>query len=252
MKKKESPLEVIIVDDSGEFRSLLKSHLRHMGARVVCEASSANHLEENIAKNNPDILFLDINMPGSSGLEVLPSVKQAFPGLFIVVITGDSSEDIVKGALSGGADAYVLKPFSTKKVNEILKTCALKRGTQELLQCIVLDDEELARDILETELKKLSAECLKVSSAEMLFDALGKAQPDILFLDIQMPEMDGHEILLKVKEKMPGLYVVMVSGNSDIENVKKAIELGANGFLVKPLNSNKLAECVDTYRNNKS
>lgn len=250
MNKKDNPLEAFLVDDSGEFRSLLKSHLRYMGTRVVGEASSAKNLLDNIAKNNPDILFLDINMPGSSGLEVLPSIKKTFPGLFVVVITGDSSQDIVKGAMSGGADAYVLKPFSAKKVNEILDACEFKQGKQNYLQCIVLDDEELARDVLATELKKYNAGCVKVATANELFDALATQKPDILFLDIQMPEMDGHEILLKVKEKIPELYVVMVSGNSDIDNVKKAIELGANGFLVKPLNSNKLTECLETFRKN--
>ena len=113
-----------------------------------------------------------------------------------------------------------------------------------------MDDEELARDILQTELKKLKSQCQKIATAEELFDVLSKKAPDILFLDIQMPEMDGHEILLKIKEKMPNLYVVMVSGNSDIENVKRAIALGANGFLVKPLNINKLKECLATYRKN--
>lgn len=248
MKFSNVKLKTLVVDDSAEFRGLLKNHLRHLGVSSICEAESAKRLDEIIMRERPDLVFLDINMPGVSGLEALPVLKRRYPNLYVVIISGEGAQQIVKGALEGGADGYVLKPFSSKIVSEILETFVNSRGKNDKVNCFLLDDEPFALDLLESELKKLGGVVEKFLTGAELFDRLRNKVPNILFLDIQMPEMDGFEMLMKVKELYPMQYIVMVSGDSNIDNVKKAIELGADGFLVKPVISKKLEECVNNYR----
>lgn len=252
MKFTNIKLKTLVVDDSSEFRGLLKNHLRHLGVSSICEAESAKRLEEVIQRERPDLVFLDINMPGVSGLEVLPILKRRYPDLYVVIISGEGAQQIVKGALDGGADGYVLKPFSSKIVSEIIETYIKSRGNKEKVSCFLLDDEPAALDLLELETKKLGGEVHKFLRGAELFDALREKVPNILFLDIQMPEMDGFEMLMKVKELYPLQYIIMVSGDSNIDNVKKAIELGADGFLVKPVLAKKLEECINNFRKKNS
>lgn len=64
--------------------------------------------------------------------------------------------------------------------------------------------------------------------------------PDILFLDINMPQMSGHEVLEKILQFDPKAFVVMLSGNSYAEDVKRAMAVGAKGFVGKPFSKEKL------------
>ena len=68
--------------------------------------------------------------------------------------------------------------------------------------------------------------------------------PDVLFLDIGLPDIDGHAVLEKIFKLDPDAYVVMFSGNKDRDNVMKAVELGAKGFVGKPFTSEKLLQYI--------
>jgi len=71
-----------------------------------------------------------------------------------------------------------------------------------------------------------------------------KHAPDVLFLDIGLPDIDGHAVLEKLFQIDPQAYVVMFSGNGDKENVMKAITLGAKGFVGKPFSEDKLLQYI--------
>ena len=68
--------------------------------------------------------------------------------------------------------------------------------------------------------------------------------PDVLFLDIGLPDINGHEVLEKLFKLDPDAYVVMFSGNGDKENIMKAVELGAKGFVGKPFSQEKLLQYI--------
>ena len=69
--------------------------------------------------------------------------------------------------------------------------------------------------------------------------------PAVRFLDIGLPDIDGHTVLKKVFEIDPDAYVVMFSGNGDKENVMKAVKTGAKGFVGKPFTKDKLYQYID-------
>ena len=75
-----------------------------------------------------------------------------------------------------------------------------------------------------------------------------KQRPDIVFLDIQMPDKDGIAALKEIKELNAEACVVMVSGFGSAENVKTAIDAGAKGFIVKPYNVNRIMGIINKYQ----
>ena len=79
----------------------------------------------------------------------------------------------------------------------------------------------------------------------MACSAFPKDKPDIVFLDVIMPEMDGIETLQTIKERYPDIAVIMITGNPSKENVEESIQSGASGFIVKPFNSAKVLNTLD-------
>ncbi len=110
---------------------------------------------------------------------------------------------------------------------------------------LVVDDEESIIRSLEG---ILTDEGFEVISATSGLSALGKideALPDLILLDIWMPEMDGIETLVKVKEAHPQVPVVIMSGHGTIETAVKATRLGAYDFIEKPLSLEKVILCIN-------
>ncbi|MFN4266489.1 MAG: response regulator [Aquabacterium sp.] len=112
--------DVLIVDDVGSSRELLATVLKQVCvmpfrmARDVSEALSA--CQEKL----PEIVFLDIDLPDQSGLEVLKQVHARNPDVFIVMVSGVGTPDNVKQARERGAAAFILKPYKPQKVVEAL------------------------------------------------------------------------------------------------------------------------------------
>lgn len=69
-------------------------------------------------------------------------------------------------------------------------------------------------------------------------------QPDIAFLDIDMPKLSGHDAARKIKESAPDVGIIMVSALPTLENVQKSLEAGAAAFVVKPFNATKVMDAI--------
>ncbi len=111
---------------------------------------------------------------------------------------------------------------------------------------LIVDDNDLMRTLLLGILR--SEDYPTVSEARngiVALDAIAKDKPDIVFLDVIMPEMDGIETLQNIKERYPDIAVIMITGNPSKENVEESIQSGASGFIVKPFNSAKVLNTLD-------
>ena len=121
----------------------------------------------------------------------------------------------------------------------------------QALNILVADDEALMRGLLTSFLinecnhKAIKSQDGKEALREFKLHA---DDIDIVFLDIEMPKMDGLETLEKIRAINPDAYVVILGGAGYMENVKKAIAAGVNGFIVKPYNNNKILEAIENYK----
>ena len=105
---------------------------------------------------------------------------------------------------------------------------------------LVVDDEKSILQSLDGILSDEGFEVLTAESGIEALDKIGEATPDLVLLDIWMPELDGIETLEKIKEVYPNLQVVMMSGHGNIETAVKATKTGAYDFVEKPLSLDKL------------
>jgi two-component system, chemotaxis family, chemotaxis protein CheY len=107
---------VLIADDDQIIRDLLRSMLRTAGLQVLAETSTGERTLAAYKLHRPEIVCLDINMPGMSGLEVLREIRALSAETIVVLITGETTQDNVLKAIEGKADGVIVKPFNRARV----------------------------------------------------------------------------------------------------------------------------------------
>jgi two-component system chemotaxis response regulator CheY len=113
------------------------------------------------------------------------------------------------------------------------------------IKAIIADDDSVTRHLLRTLLRQYNVEVVgEACNGKEALQKCAATVPDILFLDINMQEMDGFETLQHTRQAMPGLAVVMISSVSTADNVQKARIHGANGFVVKPFSPARVMEAI--------
>jgi len=113
---------------------------------------------------------------------------------------------------------------------------------------LIVDDNDMMRTLLRAILRSEN-EYEVVGEARnglVALDMCDRTRPDVVCLDVMMPEMDGLEALREIKAKRPETQVIMITGTPSASNVQEALSLGANGFIVKPFNAAKILDTLNS------
>jgi two-component system, chemotaxis family, chemotaxis protein CheY len=112
---------ILIVDDVSSVRYFLNQNLRIMGAETVLEACSGQQALLAVSTSNPDVVFLDIELPDSNGHELLTRIKALQPDCQVVIMSAHSTVENVKRSVEGGAVGFMAKPFTPQKIQATLR-----------------------------------------------------------------------------------------------------------------------------------
>ena len=112
---------VLIVDDHPLTRGALAALLGQHGFDVVGEAADGRSAIEVARSLQPDLILLDLSLPGMNGLEALPRLRDAAPGAEVVVLTASGTEENLLGAIRGGAAGYLLKSEPPERIAGFLE-----------------------------------------------------------------------------------------------------------------------------------
>lgn len=116
------------------------------------------------------------------------------------------------------------------------------------LSILIVDDVSTVRSFLRQTLMHLGIDNVKeAATAAQCISECRSVNYNIIFLDIELPDGDGKELLAQIYELNPETNVVMVSAHSTVENVKDAIDRGAKGFVVKPFAPKKIAAMLKKF-----
>lgn len=116
------PQTALVADDENHIRSYVRIILTHLGVKEVFEAKTGDEALVVYKEKNPDVVFLDINMPGMTGLEVLPKIIEVNPGAVVIMLTGHASRHLVENAAQAGAVHYIRKDTPQQEISSMLKT----------------------------------------------------------------------------------------------------------------------------------
>lgn len=116
-------LRILLVDDHEVVRLGLKALLsRYNQFQVVAEAASANEALQQVERYEPDVVVMDIRLPGKSGIEATREITSKFPHTKVVVLTSFAEDELLFDAISAGASGYVLKQIGSGELIRALET----------------------------------------------------------------------------------------------------------------------------------
>ena len=115
---------ILLVDDHPLTRSALAALLQQHGFEVVGEAEDGQQAIERAARLRPDLILLDLSMPGLDGLSALPQLREAAPDCEVVVLTASGTEENLLGAIRAGAAGYLLKSEPPARIVDFLRGAA--------------------------------------------------------------------------------------------------------------------------------
>jgi signal transduction histidine kinase/DNA-binding response OmpR family regulator len=195
LDERSAQTTVLVVDDDEAARDLVSRFLRREGFT----ARTANTGEEalrSIRESKPDVIALDVIMPGMDGWDVLRTLK-ADPDLadipvILMTITSDR-----KLGYALGATEYLTKPVDWNRLSGIL--AGLQIGTRRT--ALVVDDDPAARDIARRVLERAGWQIREAENGRIALDAVADETPSLIVLDLMMPEMDGFEFVVAMHER---------------------------------------------------
>lgn len=119
----------IIADDDDIVRSMLRSVLRVVGLNVLAETSNGERTLAAYLEHRPQIVCLDINMPGISGLEVLSEIRKISTETIILIVSAETTQGNTRKAIEEKADGIIAKPFNTARVTSEIERALHKRAS---------------------------------------------------------------------------------------------------------------------------
>lgn len=253
-------VKVVIVDDAAAVRGVLRALLAEEGYKIVGELASGASLPELVARAEPDVVCLDYHLPGSDGIELLKGLHEAHPDVAVVLITGSSEPDLENAAAEAGAAGFIRKPFSPdtilREIGQVAharRLLAAQRQTgaphavvQARATAVVADDSGTMRQLLKAILEHAAVEVVgEAWDGKQAVELVAERRPDLVFLDIDMPVMDGLEALAAIHAAHPAAKVLMITGNARREAILQAGKSGARGYILKPFQPAKVAEAID-------
>ena len=111
---------------------------------------------------------------------------------------------------------------------------------------LIIDDEDAVRSSLKMIFEYEGYETLQAANGPVGLKLAEQEAPDLVFLDVHMPQLDGLEVLKRLKEKDQALPVVMLSGHGTIKTAVEAVKLGAFDFIEKPPDSERILIAAGT------
>ena len=267
--------KILIVDDDPTNVKLLAAKLGDLKYTIVRAYGGEDALQK-IKSECPDLVLLDVMMPGLNGFEVTARIKNdpETADIPIILVTAlDGSDNKTKG-LEAGADDFLNKPVHTaelkarvksllrlKRYSDQLKARAQARGMVlnpfahddsmpdlKLPNLLIVEDSQTDAKMIKFMLNSLACKISVVNSGEEALSICSNHQVDIMILDMLLPGLDGYEVVKRVKENeaTQSTQIIVVTSLQDIESKIKSYEFGVDDFLVKPINFNEFRARVNS------
>jgi two-component system response regulator HydG len=240
----EEKTNILVVDDLRSIRLTLGGILEDVGYNVVAVENGYQAIEA--AKQiSFDVIFIDIKMPGINGVQTFREIKKIDPKATVIMMTAYSVEDLVKEALEEGAYAIVYKPFDMEKVISTIEAVL----TKTLI--MVVDDRLADRETLKAVLEEKGYNVATAGDGKEAIGMVKQKHYDIIFMDVKLPDMSGVETFEEVKKIDPDVSVIMMTGYSEEELMRKAIAEGAYTCIYKPFDLEKVTALVEQISSEK-
>jgi CheY-like chemotaxis protein len=224
----EEPL-ILVVDDDATVRELVARHLERAGFAVVAARGGQEGLRL-VRELRPAAVTLDIMMPDLDGWTVLAAIKGDPALASIPVVLMSIIEEKNRGYALGAAD-YLVKPVDrTKLVEALTSICGPAAG-----RALLVDDDDVVRRSVRQALEPIGWKVTEAKNGLRAIEAITAARPDVIILDLMMPEMDGFEFMDELRRgpDWQEIPVVVITAKDVTEEDRDRLNGGVERIIQK-------------------
>lgn len=263
---------VLVVDDNEHNRIILEHNLVHWGLKFTGCSSGFEALE--ILKNHSfDVVIVDYHMPDLDGIETIKKIKnnhysEKFP--IIILHSSSDNEPIREHCRKLGVKYNLVKPVKSNELQKLLLSIGnkLEVEIEELqneqvvesiviskksFQIMIAEDVATNRLLLKTIVAGLlpNANIVEAINGAKALEIAVSTKFDLVLMDIQMPEMDGYDATLNIRNVEEGTQqrtpIIALTAGALSEEKEKALKYGMDDFITKPIDRSKLVEIFNKF-----
>ncbi|MDR1838116.1 MAG: response regulator [Treponema sp.] len=237
--------------------------------KVRCDTAASGEEAIGLLEQNGcyHIYFVDWKMPVMDGIQLASEIKARHEDSksVVIMITAAEWTSVEGEARKAGVDKFLSKPLFPSNIADIIsESLGIERNRMEGAQInidgiftgrriLLAEDVEINREILKA---LLEPTCIEIDSAENGAEAVRmfKEQPyryDMIFMDVQMPEMDGYEATRRIRElnvpQAETIKIIAMTANVFREDIERCLEAGMNDHLGKPLDFEEVIHKLRAY-----
>lgn len=223
---------ILILDPDTNTQLVLLRLLADAG-HVVSSAGDGAGAVAKIEADSPDLVISNVDLPGKSGIQVCQYAKTRQKPIPVILLSSDASS-----RETGSADALLALPIDTTRVLETVRgllhadEAEPPAGEAKIL---VIDDDVGIVNLMTNILTTRGYGVATAGSGREGLDAIERHRPDLVLLDVQMPGLNGFEVLTRIREQRADLPVIMVTAYGSEDVAADALRLGADDYLAKPI-----------------
>lgn len=266
-------IKTLVVDDNPMAGEIMKEYMENMGASVELAASGRQAIEliqKNGFESPYQLLLIDWNMPDLDGMETVKCIN-ALSEIkikpLVILVTAYDLEEMKKSAQNLGIAAFLTKPISQSSlydtiVNIFAKDLSISQKESlpyettllHGVNILLVEDNEVNQQIA---CELLQNQGCKVAISNNGLQAVQRFKSrtetyDLIFMDIQMPEMDGFEATKKIREIDAEIPIIAMTARNMYDEKEKCYQVGMNDHIAKPIDPELLMEMVTKWAKNTS
>ncbi len=238
----------------------LRSEWCTTGKEAIVRAEEAFQLQDIFR-----VYIIDLKIPDIASLDIVHKIRTIEGEKASIIVLSDYDwADIEEEAKKAGVDAFISKPMFPSDLNNVLLNCTEKVDKTEEKKdfskfigkrILLVEDNEFNREIAEEILKNEGFIVESVFDGTDAVEKMKKADKnyyDVILMDIQMPKMDGYEATKKIrnlKNANSNIPIIAMTANAFEEDKQKALKIGMNGHISKPIDINKLFGTLNEFIN---
>ena len=264
-----SNIRIFAVDDEPEIRKFFTTLSSHLGISCEIASSGEEAVELLSVGNNYDMYFIDWKLPGINGTDLTRCIREKTDKnhKYIVIVFSSVDWSVIEDeAYAAGVDKFIPKPLFKSAIVDIINEClgtvkiTKKTEKKETYQdfsghtILLTEDVEINREIVLVLLEptNLIIECAENGLQAYNMFMNNPEKYDMIFMDIQMPEMDGYEATQNIRAlsdipRAKEIPIVAMTANVFREDIEHCLKAGMNGHVGKPLDFDEVLAALNKY-----
>lgn len=229
---------ILIVDDDRSMRNTLSAILSDQGYETTTASSGEEAIslcDENVFK----IIIMDVRMPGINGVEAFRRIRKHCEDVRVILMSAYTVDDLKKEALEDGAIAFLSKPLDLDAVIRLI------RDAHETAILVVEDEPNTAKPLCDA-LRNHGHRVTATTSSQEALILVEQLRFELIFIEAELPVMNGLELYMAVKKITPASVAVMIAGHDyGVEIAQEAVRQTAYSIVHKPLDLECVLKLID-------